>query len=79
MNNQSSDQLGTEINIDTKENHPQKPSSQTEPHNLFSTENFVELFEEYEKDSQPLIEGTVVKGVIVGITHRGVAIDIGAK
>lgn len=44
----------------------------------FSNE-FAALFEEYEKDSQPLIEGTVVKGVIVGIDEKGVAVDIGAK
>ncbi len=45
----------------------------------FAQENFAELFEEYEKDSQKLLEGTVVKGVIVGITDKGVAVDIGAK
>jgi small subunit ribosomal protein S1 len=45
----------------------------------FETENFAQLFEEYEKDSQKLIEGTVVKGVIVGILDKGVAVDIGAK
>ena len=47
--------------------------------NPFAQENFAELFEEYEKDSQKLVEGTVVKGVIVGITDKGVAVDIGAK
>lgn len=47
--------------------------------NLFANENFAELFEEYEKDSQKLLEGTVVKGVIVGISDKGVAVDIGAK
>ena len=47
--------------------------------NAFAHENFAQLFEEYEKDSQKLIEGTVVKGVIVGITDKGVAVDIGAK
>ncbi len=47
--------------------------------NPFAQENFAELFEEYEKDSQRLIEGTVVKGVVVGISDKGVAIDIGAK
>ncbi len=46
---------------------------------LFAQENFAELFEEYEKDSQKLVEGTVVKGVIVGISDKGVAVDIGAK
>jgi small subunit ribosomal protein S1 len=45
----------------------------------FAQENFAELFEEYEKDSQKLLEGTVVKGVIVGISDKGVAVDIGAK
>jgi len=45
----------------------------------FAHENFAELFEEYEKDSQQLVEGTVVKGVIVGILDKGVAVDIGAK
>ncbi len=46
---------------------------------FFSNENFASLLEEYEKDSQKLIPGTVVKGVIVGISDKGVAIDIGAK
>jgi small subunit ribosomal protein S1 len=50
-----------------------------ESENTFAQENFAELFEEYEKDSQKLIEGGVVKGVIVGITDKGVAVDIGAK
>ncbi len=45
----------------------------------FAQENFAQLFEEYEQDSQKLVEGTVVKGVIVGITDKGVAVDIGAK
>ncbi|MBP7710569.1 MAG: 30S ribosomal protein S1 [Rickettsiales bacterium] len=47
--------------------------------NPFAQEDFAALFEEYEKDSQKLVEGTVVKGVIVGITDQGVSIDIGAK
>ena len=50
-----------------------------ESENPFAQENFAELFEEYEKDSQKLVEGTVVKGVIVGISDKGVAVDIGAK
>ncbi len=45
----------------------------------FAQEDFAKLFEEYEQDSQKLVEGTVVKGVIVGITDKGVAVDIGAK
>lgn len=50
-----------------------------EQEKLFAQENFAALFEEYEKDSQKLVEGTVVKGVIVGISDKGVAVDIGAK
>jgi small subunit ribosomal protein S1 len=46
---------------------------------LFDNENFSELLEEYEKTGQTLVEGNVAKGVIVGISDRGVAIDIGAK
>lgn len=46
---------------------------------IFAQEDFVALFQEYEKDSQKLVEGTVVKGVIVGISDKGVAVDIGAK
>jgi small subunit ribosomal protein S1 len=42
-------------------------------------ENFAELLAEYEKDGQILKEGTVVKGVVVEISDKGVAIDIGAK
>jgi len=55
----------------------QSPDTQEKP--AFLLENFADLFEEYEKDSQKLVEGTVVKGVIVAITDKGVAIDIGAK
>lgn len=50
-----------------------------EPTPAFASENFAKLFEEYEKDSQKLIEGTVVKGVIVGVVDKVVAVDIGAK
>ncbi|MBL6664693.1 MAG: 30S ribosomal protein S1, partial [Rickettsiales bacterium] len=46
---------------------------------LFENEDFATLFAEYEKDSQRLTESTVVKGVIVGISDKGVAVDIGAK
>ena len=46
----------------------------------FSTsENFAELLAEYEKDCQILKEGNVVKGVVVGISDKGVAVDVGAK
>lgn len=44
-----------------------------------TNENFAELFEEFEKDSQKLSQGSIVKGVIVGISDKGVAVDIGAK
>lgn len=54
-------------------------SQDIQEENSFEHENFAELFEEYEKDSQRLIEGTVVKGVIVEISDKGVAVDIGAK
>ncbi len=50
-----------------------------EQENIFGQEDFAKLFEEYEKDTQQLVEGTVVKGVVVGITDKGVAVDIGAK
>lgn len=56
-----------------------KQQIDSQEENLFANENFAELFEEYEKDSQKLLEGTVVKGVIVGISDKGVAVDIGAK
>ena len=44
-----------------------------------TNENFAELLAEYEKDGQVLKEGNIVKGVIVGISDKGVAVDIGAK
>lgn len=59
------------------ENIKENPKSIQE--NYFSNEDFAKLFEEYEKDTQKLVEGTVVKGVVVGITEKGVAIDISAK
>jgi len=60
------------------ENIKENPKAIQE-NNYFSNEDFAKLFEEYEKDTQKLIEGTVVKGVIVGISDKGVAVDIGAK
>ena len=50
-----------------------------ESENHFVDEDFSKLFEEYEKDTQQLVEGGVVKGVVVGISDKGVAVDIGAK
>ncbi|GDX35684.1 30S ribosomal protein S1 [Alphaproteobacteria bacterium] len=49
------------------------------PQNYSAEEDFAKLLEEYEKDSQQLVEGSVVKGVVVGISDKGVAVDIGAK
>jgi small subunit ribosomal protein S1 len=54
-------------------------ASLTEQEKIFAQEDFAKLFEEYEKDSQKLIEGTVVKGVVVVISDKGVVVDIGAK
>jgi len=53
--------------------------SLAEQEKIFAEQNFTALLEEYEKTGQKLVEGNVVKGVIVGITDRGVAVDIGAK
>lgn len=64
--------------INPSENIKENPKSIQE-NNYFSNEDFAKLFEEYEKDTQKLVEGTVVKGVVVGITEKGVAIDISAK
>ena len=48
--------------------------------NFFPEEDFKKLLEEYEADTQKLTLGSVVKGVIVGISDsKGIAIDIGAK
>ena len=59
--------------------HPTHKQHIEEQEKLFAEENFAALLEEYEKTGQKLAEGTVVKGVIVGISDRGVAVDIGAK
>lgn len=56
-----------------------KKEALLEQEKIFAQENFEALLEEYEKTGQRLVEGTVVKGVIVGISDRGVAVDIGAK
>jgi len=60
-------------------NQPNHKQYIEEQEKLFAQENFAALLEEYEKTGQKLAEGTVVKGVIVGISDRGVAVDIGAK
>ena len=59
--------------------HNAKQQQIADQEKLFAEENFGALLEEYEKTGQKLVEGTVVKGVIVGISDRGVAVDIGAK
>lgn len=42
-------------------------------------EDFATVFEQYNKDFQELKEGTVVKGVVIGINDKMVAVDIGGK
>lgn len=42
-------------------------------------EDFATVFEQYNKDFQELKEGSVVKGVIIGINDKMVAVDIGGK
>ncbi len=83
----SSEQISDKLNENTL-NQEIKNTSRNAVHDnekiaeqekLFIEENFSALFEEYEKDSQKLTEGTVVKGVIVGISEKTIAIDIGAK
>ena len=61
----------------TNKNNENSNNNQIE--NQFQDEDFSKLFEEYEKDTQQLAEGSVVKGVVVGISDKGVAVDIGAK
>lgn len=56
-----------------------KSTIQEQENNFTTGEDFAALLAEYEKDCQVLKEGTVVKGVVVGISDKGVAIDIGAK
>ena len=72
----SSEQISDKLNENTP-NQEIKNTSRNAVHDnekiaeqekLFIEENFSALFEEYEKDSQKLTEGTVVKGVIVGIS-----------
>ncbi len=50
-----------------------------EQEDILAQEDFSTLLDEYEDSGQKFKEGTVVKGVIVGINERSVAIDIGAK
>ena len=47
--------------------------------NFIIDENFAELFGEYKKESQKLVEGTIVKAVIIEITDKNVVVDVGAK
>lgn len=56
-----------------------KSQIQEQENNFTTGEDFAALLAEYEKDCQVLKEGTVVKGVVVGISDKGVAVDIGAK
>ena len=64
----------------TKETNDKSLTAKNNIEDNFGKESFAQLFEEFEKDNQKLIEGGVVKGVIVEISdYKGVAIDIGAK
>ena len=65
------------MSTQTKPAADSKKSNQSEQ--FVSNENFAELLEKFEEDSQNLKEGTVVKGVIIEISEKGVAIDVGAK
>lgn len=46
---------------------------------IFAQEDFSKLLSEFEDLGQKFEEGSIVKGVIVGIDDRSVAVDIGAK
>jgi small subunit ribosomal protein S1 len=50
-----------------------------EQESIFAQEDFDSMLEEFENSGQKFHEGNVVKGVIVGINERSVAVDIGAK
>lgn len=43
------------------------------------TESFEKLLAEFEETTQELTEGTVIKGVIVEIDDKGIAVDVGGK
>ncbi len=60
-------------------NSPVKDQINEQESEYIINENFAELLAEYEKDCQILKEGSVVKGVVVGISDKGVAVDVGAK
>ncbi len=46
---------------------------------IFAQEDFSQLLSEFEDTGQKFEEGNIVKGVIVAINDRSVAVDIGAK
>lgn len=46
---------------------------------IFAQEDFSQLLSEFEDTGQKFQEGNIVKGVIVAINDRSVAVDIGAK
>jgi len=71
MTNKKNENFIDNENLKNNENNPSPNQSHEE--------DFAKLLEEYEKDSQQLVEGSVVKGVVVGISDKGVAVDIGAK
>ena len=63
----------------TTQNKPAAVEDKPVQEEFASNENFAELLQKFEEESQFLKEGTVVKGVIIEITDKGVAIDVGAK
>lgn len=59
------------MSVDTEKEHNVK--------NMEQDEDFAEVFEQYNKDFQELKEGTVIKGVIIGINDKMISVDIGGK
>jgi len=62
-----------------KQEPKNKINQDEEIEKLFSDESFDNLLTEFESSSQTFHEGTVVKGVIVEVSDKGIIVDIGAK
>lgn len=65
----------TKINLKTEK----LQNEINEQNEIFAQEDFEKMLEEYEESGQIFKEGKVVKGVIVGINERSIAVDVGAK
>ncbi len=65
----------TKINLKTEK----LQNEINEQNEIFAQEDFEKMLEEYEESGQSFKEGRVVKGVIVGINERSIAVDVGAK